>query len=174
MSAKIEAKAKVVEDIKDRLSRSKGTVMVDYKGVTVEEDTELRKQFRAASIDYKVLKNTLINRAAKELNLDDMSSFLAGPTAIAFSYDDPVAGAKIISDFIKKTSKMDIKVGVLDGKVIDKDEVKALASLPSKEVLIAKMLGSMNAPISGLVQVLNGTLRSFVYTLNAIKEKKEA
>ena len=174
MSANREAKKLVVADIKDKLSRAKGAVLVDYRGLTVQEATELRKQFREADIEYKVLKNTLIQLAAKELHLSEMDQFLTGPTAIAFGYNDPMVPAKILTEFIKKTKKMEVKGGLVEGKVIDTSGVEYLSSLPSREELIAKMLGSMNAPISGFVGVLSGTLRSLLYTLNAIKEQKGA
>ncbi|MGI6706093.1 MAG: 50S ribosomal protein L10 [Clostridia bacterium] len=174
MSANREAKKLVVADIKDKLSRAKGAVLVDYRGLTVQEATELRKQFREADIEYKVLKNTLIQLAAKELDLSEMDQFLTGPTAIAFGYNDPMVPAKILTEFIKKTKKMEVKGGLVEGKVIDTSGVEYLSSLPSREELIAKMLGSMNAPISGFVGVLSGTLRSLLYTLNAIKEQKGA
>ena len=125
-------------------------------------------------MDYKVYKNTLTELAAKDLGLDELIPYLKGPTAIAFGIKDPVAPAKILTEHMKKLKKMEFKVGVVDGKVIDVDGVKALADLPSREELIAKMLGSMNAPISGLVHVLGGTIRSLLYALNAVKETKEA
>ncbi len=174
MSANQEAKKLVVADIKDKLSRAKGAVLVDYRGLTVQEATELRKQFREADVEYKVLKNTLIQLAAKELDLSEMDQYLTGPTAIAFGYNDPVVPAKILTEFIKKTKKMEVKGGLVEGKVIDNSGVQYLSDLPSREVLLAKLLGSMNAPISGFVGVLSGTLRSLLYTLNAIKEQKEA
>jgi len=174
MSANLEAKKLVVADIKDKLSRAKGAILVDYRGLTVEEVTALRKQFREAGVEYKVLKNTLIQLAAKELDLSELDQYLEGPTAVAFGYNDPVIPAKILTEFIKKTKKMEIKGGLVEGKVIDNSGVQYLSDLPSREVLLAKLLGSMNAPISGFVGVLGGTLRSLLYTLNAIKEQKEA
>jgi len=174
MSANQEAKKVVVQEIKEKLQKTKGAVLVDYRGLTVEEVTELRKQFRQANVEYKVLKNTLVERAAKDLQIEGLEPFLAGPTAIAFGYEDPVIPAKIMTEFIKKAKKAEVKAGLLDGKVIDLNAVQALADLPSREVLIAKMLGSMKSPITGFVGVLGGTLRSLLYTLNAIKEQKEA
>ncbi len=169
-----EKKAQVVQELKDRFSNSSSAILVDYKGLNVQEVTELRNTFRQAGIEYKVYKNTLTEIAAKELGLEGLIPFLEGPTAIAFSEHDPVAPAKILTDAIKKYRKIEFKVGVVDGKVIDVDGVKALADLPSREELIAKMLGSMNAPIANLVGVLSGVPRALVYALNAIKEQKEA
>lgn len=173
MSARDE-KALVIAEIKGKLSDSKSAVLVDYRGLTVDEVTQLRKEFREKGAEYKVYKNTLMEIAAKELGLDGLIPFLKGPTAIAFGVKDPVAPAKVLTESIKKLKKMEIKAGVVEGMVIDVNGVKALAELPSREELIAKMLGSMNAPISGLVTVLGGTIRSLLYTLNAVKEKKEA
>ncbi|NLJ41474.1 MAG: 50S ribosomal protein L10 [Clostridiales bacterium] len=169
-----EQKAQVVQELKDKFEKSSSAVLIDYKGLNVQEATELRSTFRDAGVEYKVYKNTLTEIAAKELGLEEILPFLVGPTAIAFSEEDPVAPAKILNDAIKKLKKMELKVGVVDGKVIDVEGIKALADLPSKEELIAKMLGSMNAPISNLVGVLSGVPRALVCALNAIKDQKEA
>lgn len=173
MSAR-EQKAQVVAEIKEKLTGYSSAILIDYRGLTVEEVTQLRKDFRNNGVDYKVYKNTLTEIAAKEVGLDDLIPFLKGPTAIAFGVKDPVAPAKVLTESMKKLKKMEFKAGVVEGKVIDVNGVKALADLPSREELIAKMLGSMNAPITGLVTVLGGTLRSLLYALNAVKEKKEA
>ncbi len=173
MSAR-EEKVRIVEEIKQKLSQSSSAVLVDYRGLTVEEVTQLRKEFRENGVDYKVYKNTLTELAVKELGYEGLIPYLAGPTAIAFGVKDPVAPAKILTENIKKLKKMELKAGLVDGKVIDVEGVKALAELPSREELIAKMLGSMNAPITGLVRVLNGPIRGLVVALNAIREQKEA
>lgn len=173
MSAR-EQKAQIAAEIKEKLSGCSSAILIDYRGLTVEEVTQLRSDFRNNEVDYKVYKNTLTEIAAKELGLDELVPFLKGPTAIAFGVKDPVAPAKILTESMKKLKKMEFKVGVVDGKIIDVDGIKALAELPSREELIAKMLGSMNAPISGLVNVLGGTMRSLLYALNAVKESKEA
>ncbi|NLI60274.1 MAG: 50S ribosomal protein L10 [Clostridiales bacterium] len=169
-----EQKAQIVEELKDRFSKASSAILVDYKGLNVQEATELRNNFRQANVDYKVYKNTLTEIAAKEIGIEEIIPFLEGPTAIAFSDDDPVSPAKILTEAIKKYKKMEFKVGVVDGKVIDVDEIKDLAELPSREELIAKMLGSMNAPITNLVGVLSGPARALVYALNTIKDEKEA
>lgn len=169
-----EQKAQIVEELKDRFSKASSAILVDYKGLNVQEATELRNNFRQANVDYKVYKNTLTEIAAKEIGIEEIIPFLEGPTAIAFSDDDPVSPAKILTEAIKKYKKMEFKVGVVDGKVIDVDGIKDLAELPSREELIAKMLGSMNAPITNLVGVLSGPARALVYALNTIKDEKEA
>jgi large subunit ribosomal protein L10 len=137
----------------------------------VEQDTELRNALRKAGVEYKVVKNTLTRFAAKENGLEGLDTYLNGPTAMASSAD-AVAPAKVLSEFAKKYDKLKIKVGVVEGKVIDVSGVKALAELPPREVLIARVLGGFNAPISGLVNVLNGNIRGLVVALNAIAEQK--
>ena len=166
-------KAGKVAELKDLLSSSKGAVLVDYCGLTVAEDTELRSKMREAGVKYMVAKNTFIRIAAKEAGVEGLDSYLEHNTAVAFSAEDPVAPAKILNDFSKDHKAPEIKAGILDGKVIALDEVKALAELPSRDELLAKLVGSMQAPISGLVNVLQGTIRNFVYTLEAVRQKKE-
>lgn len=166
-------KAGKVAELKDLLSSSKGAVLVDYCGLTVAEDTELRSKMREAGVKYMVAKNTFIRIAAKEAGIEGLDAYLEHNTAVAFSAEDPVAPAKILNDFSKDHKALEIKAGILDGKVIALDEVKALAELPSREELLAKLVGSMQAPISGLVNVLQGTIRNFVYTLEDVRQKKE-
>ena len=161
-------KAAKVSELKDLMTGSKGVILVDYCGLTVAEDTDLRRKMREAGVTYMVAKNTFVRIAAKEAGIEGLDSFLEHNTALAFSAEDPVAPAKILSEFAK-----DHKAGILDGAVIGLDEVKALADLPSREVLLAKLIGSMQAPISGLVNVLHGTLRNFVYVVDAVRQKKE-
>lgn len=170
----LQQKQQVVKDLSEKIGAAKAFVLADYRGLTVEQDTELRNALRKAGVEYKVVKNTMTKFAAKENGLVDLDIFLNGPTAIAISTTDPVAPAKVISEFAKKYDKLEIKAGVVEGKVIDVDGVKSLAELPSREVLIAKVLGSFNAPISGFVNVLNGNIRGLVVALNAIAEQKGA
>ena len=173
MEAK-EKKAQIVAELKDKFENASSAVLIDYRGITVAEATVMREECRKAGVVYKIYKNTLTERAVKELGYDDLIPFLKGPTAIAFGVDDPVAPAKLLSDTIKKLKKMEFKVGMVEGKIIDVNGINALANLPSREELIAKMLGSMNAPISGLAMVLSGTIRSLLYALKAVEEKKSA
>ena len=174
MSNATESKAAVVAEIKDKLTRAQGVVLVNYAGITVQEVTALRAQFRAAGIDYKVYKNTLVARAANELGIQGMDEYLHGSTAFAFGYNDPVAPAKVMSDYIAKAKKMEIKGGVLESKVIDASGVEGLSKLPSKEIMVVMLLGVMNAPARNFVSVLSGPARSLAQVLNAIKEKKGA
>lgn len=168
-------KERVVEEIRDKFERASSALLTDYRGLNVAEVTELRKQLREAGIEYKVVKNTLTHLAIKDFDYsDELKEFLQGPTAIAFSYEDPVAAAKILSKFAKDHKNLEIKVGLVEGKVVDINGIKNLADLPSREVLIAKVLAGMQAPISGLVNVLNGPMRGLVYALQAIKDKKQS
>lgn len=176
--ANITKKQAIVAELKAQLESAKGVVLTSYKGLTVAQDTELRRELRAAGVSYHVVKNTMIRLAAKEAGIEGFDEHLEGTTAFAFSTEDAVAPAKVICDFIKK-GKLDdagiltVKVGMVEGKVIDETGVKELASLPSREELIAKVLGSMNAPITNTVNVLQGVIRNAVYVLDAIRAQKE-
>ena len=174
MSDKKIAKEQVVNEIKEKFQRAEAVVLVDYRGLNVAEVTELRKRLREAGADYKVYKNTLMTRALTELGIEGLIPYLTGPNAVALGYDDPVVPAKIISEFAKDHDKLEIKVGMISRKVIGVEGIKALANLPSKEVLVAQALGGLNAPITGFVNVLQGNIRKLVYALNAIAEKKTA
>lgn len=173
------AKQAVVAQLKEQLESAKGVVLTSYKGLTVAQDTELRRELREAGVSYHVVKNTMLRIAAKEAGIEGIEEHLEGTTAFAFSTEDAVAPAKVICGFIKKNKLEDaevltVKVGMVEGKVIGVDEVKALAALPSREELIAKLLGSMNAPISNTVNVLQGVIRNAVYVLDAIRSQKES
>ena len=169
----LKKKEAVVDSIKAKLEASQSVVLIDYRGLTVAEVTELRNQMREAGVEYQVLKNTMIKRAAEKAGIEGLDPILEGPTAVAFGINDPVAPAKILTKFAKDTKKITIKGGVLAGNAIDVAAVENLAKLPSKEELIAKMLGSLNAPITGLVMVLSGVTSKFVRTLEAIRVQKE-
>jgi large subunit ribosomal protein L10 len=171
--AVLESKQKVVEEISDKLQRSVASVLTDYRGLNVSEATKLRKELRDAGVEYKVLKNTLTKLAAEKVGLEGLNPHLTGPTAIAFSYDDPVAPARILAKFAKEYKKLVLKSGVLEGKIIDAAAISALADLPSREVLLAQVLAGFQGPISGFVNVMQGNLRNFACVINAIKEQKE-
>ena len=166
-----ESKVKAVEEIRDRFSRSKSAILADYRGLNVAEMTDLRKQLRQQEIELKVLKNTLTSIAVKDLNYD-LDEFLQGPTAIAFSYNDPVAPAKVMAEFAKKYKSLELKAGIVEGKVADKDMVIELSKMPPREELLAKAVGSIQSPLYGIVGVLDGSLRNLVYTLQAVQDKK--
>lgn len=170
----LQQKQAVVADIVSKLKGSQSAVLVDYRGLTVTEATNLRNLFRAQNVEYRVIKNTMLTLAAKDAGIEGLEEYLKGPTAVAFGMEDAVAPAKVMTEFIKSARKTEIKAGVVSGKVVDAKGVQALADLPPKEVLIAKMLGSMNAPATNFVGVLSATIRSFMYALNAVGEKKGA
>lgn len=159
---RVVKEAKVVE-IKEKLEKAQAVILASYQGLTVEEDTQLRKNLREAGVEYRVYKNTLVKIAAKELGIEGIDEYLEGPVSIAFGYEDATAPARILNDFAKDHKKLDLKAGVVEGKVFNEAEVKQLATIPSKEVLIAKLLGSIKAPLSNLA-----------YLLSAIKDQKES
>lgn len=165
-------KEAVVAELVKKFTSSKSMVITDYKGLDVAAITELRKQLREAEVEYKVVKNTLARIAANNTELEDINKFFVGPTAIAFGVEDAISPAKVLVDFIKKHTELEIKGGALSGAVIDHEKVKSLAKIPPREVLLAQALAGMKAPISGLVNVLQGNLRGLVQVLNQVKEQK--
>ncbi|MBP3953396.1 50S ribosomal protein L10 [Bacillus suaedae] len=158
----LEQKKQVVSDIASKLRDSKATVVVDYRGLTVAEVTELRKQLREAGVEFKVYKNTLARRATAEAELTALDEQLVGPTAIAFSNDDVIAPAKVINDFAKKHEALEIKAGVIEGQVASVAEIKALAELPSREGLLSMLANVLQAP-----------MRGFALVTKAVAEQKE-
>ena len=165
-------KTSVVEGVKEKMQAAQSMVLIDYRGLTVAELTDLRNRCRKEGVEYAVIKNTMIRKAAEELGIEGLEPMLHGPTAVAFGMTDAVAPAKILVNFIKDVKKTEIKCGVMEGKVLDVKGVEALAELPPKEVLIAKMMGSLNAPITNFVGVLSATLRSLVYAIEAVRKQK--
>ncbi len=172
--ANLEAKSQVVAEVKDKLSQAKGVVLADYRGLTVAQVTRLRAQLREAGVEYKVIKNTMVKRAASELGLTGLDPYLEGPTALAFGLTDPVAPAKVLTEFAKANKDLEIKAGVVEGKVIGLDGVKALADLPPREVLLAQVLGAMQSPLVGLANVLQGPIRKLGYALEEVRKLKAA
>ena len=170
----LQVKEQNIEEIKEKINNSQSIILVDYRGLNVEQLTELRSRYRAAGVEYKVYKNTMMRFAFKDSGLEGFNEFLKGPSAVAFGYDDPVQAAKITAEFAKVNDKLEIKAGIVDGKVIDVAGVNSLAELPSREVLVAQALGGLNAPIQGFANVLQGTIRSLAIVLNAISEEKAA
>ena len=150
MSSAIEAKKQIVQEIADKMKSSKSTIVVDYRGLNVAEVTELRKQLREAGVEFKVYKNSLTRLAADSVELSALNESLTGPNAIAFSNEDVVAPAKILNDFAKKHEALEIKAGVIEGNVSTKEEVQALAELPSREGLLSMLLSVLQAPIRNL------------------------
>ena len=154
MSANLNAKQALVEEIKQKLQKAKTVVVADYRGVTVEQDTKLRAEFRKSGAEYRVYKNRLILRALNELGYTGCESFLEGTNAIAFGYEDEVAPAKLVVGAKAENCEFPIKFGIYNGSVIDANEVKKLASIPSREVLLAQLVGMLSSPMRGLAVCL--------------------
>jgi large subunit ribosomal protein L10 len=162
MMGAIESKQQVVSEITTKLNDSKATILVDYRGLTVGEVTELRKQLREANVEFKVYKNTLARRATAEANLTDLDEYLVGPTAIAFSNDEVVAPAKVLNSFAKEHEALEIKAGVLEGRTASVEEIKAIAELPSREGLLSMLLSVLQAP-----------MRNVALATKAVADQKE-
>ena len=171
MSANLEAKKLVVEEIKEKFSNAKTLAFVDYRGITVDEDTKLRKKFRENGCDYKVYKNRLMLKALSDLGIECPANNFEGTTAVAIGYTDEVTPAKIVCDCVKETNKMVIKFGIVNGATVDAKNIEALSKLPSKEELIAKLLGTLNNTASSLCRVLSAPARGLVVALNAVATK---
>ncbi len=152
--AKVELKKPVVEEISELLNGAATAVVVDYRGLTVAEDTELRKQLREAGVVYKVYKNTMINFAIKDTEFADLAQHLEGPTAIAVCKDDATAAARVLAKFAKTAEALEIKGGVVDGVYYDAVGIGQIASIPSREVLLSKLLGSMQSPVTNFARVI--------------------
>ena len=175
-SAKVlEEKKTQVSQLVSQMQNAVAGVVVDYKGINVDNDTKLRRQLREAGVDYAVVKNTLLRRAVREAGLEDLEPVFVGTTAIATSTSDPVAPAKILNEYAQKSKgAFTIKAGFIEGKVVAPAQVKDIASLPSREVLIAQALAGLNAPISGFVNVMQGNIRALATVLQAIADQKSA
>ncbi len=167
-------KEKVVAEVVDKISRAQGMYFTQFSGITVAEATELRAEFRKAGVEYRVIKNTLIKRALKQVADYDtfLDEKLNGPTAIAFGYNDPVSPAKVIKKFREKVSKLDVKACVIGKDVFDSSKFDELAALPTREESIASIMGSLTAPVSGVVGVLNEIMRQIVGLVEAIEGTK--
>ena len=166
-------KETAVQELRDRLAASHNLFLTDYAGLTVEEITKLRGELRKDGNTYAVVKNTLFRIAAGDL-AKQLESFLAGPTGIVFAGEDPVAPAKALKTFSDATKKVSVKAAYIDGQIVDAKQVARLASLPSKQELIAKLVGSLASPLRGLVTVLSGNQSGLVRVLNQIREQREA
>ncbi len=166
-----EEKIKFVQELEQKLQENSDLIVTDYRGLTVEQITDLRNKLREKGVYYQVVKNNLVKIALKNNNIEGMDEYFFGPSAVAFAKDDPVSPCKILSDFAKKGT-LKIKGGYSEGKVITENDINELAKIPSKEVLIAKLLGSLQSPASGLLNVLNGPIRNLVYVLQEISNQK--
>ena len=152
--AKVEVKAPIIDEIKGYVEKASAAVLVDYRGLTVEEDTRLRKALREAGVVYKVYKNTYLTRAFEGSDFAQLNKDLEGPTAVAFGIDDATAPARIIAEFAKKAPKLEFKAGVVEGVYYDVNGLEKVAQIPSREVLISKLLGSLQSPIANMARVL--------------------
>ena len=153
--AKVELKKPIVEEISELLNGAATAVVVDYRGLTVAQDTELRKQLREAGVVYKVYKNTMINFAIKDTEFSDLAQHLEGPTALAVSKEDATAPARVLAEFAKKADKLELKAGVVEGTYYDEKGIQVIATIPSREILLGKLLGSIQSPIANFARVIN-------------------
>ena len=169
----IEEKKQFVEALHQRLEKCKVLILTDFKGLNVETMTELRRKLREAKVEYQVIKNTMLRRASEGTGFEKIKDAFKGTSAVALSYEDPVAPAKVLTEFAKKNEKLQIRVGVMQGKVLDLSQIKALASLPSREQLLAHVLSTMMAVPTSLVTALSDVPRRMINVLQALKEQKE-
>lgn len=161
MSQNFENKKVKVEEIREKFSNAKSAILVDYRGLTVDEATELRSKFREAGVEYKVYKNNLMKLAIKESSFEGLTADLSGPSAVAFGYEDPVTPAKIVKDFAKEHKNLELKAGVVEGEYYDNIKIIEIADIPSREVLLSRLVGSFQAPVS-----------NFAFLIKNIAEKK--
>lgn len=167
-------KVAAVEDLERRLRASAVVILTDYRGLTVNEIGALRGRLREANIEYRVAKNTLLALAAERCGYTDLSPFLSGPTAVVFGKDDPGLPARLLQEFIRQYRKLEIKGGVVAGEALDASSVRALAALPSRPELLARAVGTIQAPLRAIVTVLSGPARALVTALDALRAQREA
>lgn len=167
-----EDKQQVVGEVREDLQRAITAIITDYRGLNVAQISTLRRALRAEKVKYAVIKNTLAKRAAHDLGLEVLDVYLEGPTAIAFSFDDPVAPAKVLAKYTKEFDKLQVKGGLLEGALIDPAGIKALADLPSREVLLGMVAGTFASPMTSFAGAMQGVLRKFAGTLQAVRDQK--
>jgi len=171
---KKEEKGQVITELRQRFSEAKAVILTDYKGMTVAELSEVRKLLRRGDVDYRVVKNTLARIASQETPISVAKDAFKGPVAIAMGYKDPVAAAKKVIEFSKKNEKLKLSAGVIEGRLYNAIEVRAIADLPSREVLLSMLAGVFQAPLSKMVAALSATVSSLAYALGALKTRKES
>lgn len=171
VSKALDAKKESVKKLKDCIDKAKIAVIADYKGFNVKEMTDLRKLLYKEDAEYKIVKNTVLSRAVDSA-YPDLQKHMQGTTAILLGYKDAVAPLKIMVDFLKEIEKGAVRAGVIENAFVGQEDLIKISKLPGRDVLLAKLVGSMKSPMSGLVNVMQGTIRSLVYALNAYKEKK--
>lgn len=171
---RLDKKKEIAEELHEKFLKSKIVILTDYKGLDVASVSDLRKKLNDVNVEFKVVKNTLLVRASENTDIQAIKDDFKGPSAVALSYDDPVAPAKVITEFAGANDKFEIKVGVMGGKRLDVNAIKALSSLPSREVLLAQVLSAMNGVPTAFVRVLNAVPQKLLYALQAIKDQKDA
>ena len=171
---RLDEKQRIAEDLRDRFSKAAIIVVTDYKGLDVASMNDLRRKLRAEDIEFQVVKNTLLIRAAEDTDVAVIQEFFKGPSALALSQDDPVAPAKILTQFAKDNEKLEIKAGLMNGKLLNTDAIKAIAVLPSREVLLGQLLSAFNEIPTSFVRTIAEIPRSLLNVLTAIKDQKEA
>jgi large subunit ribosomal protein L10 len=169
-----QSKEQLVAELSAKLKESKAAFLANYRGISVEQSNELRTKLREAGVEYRVVKNTLLSLACKGTDFECLQEYLTGPTALALATDDPVQPAKVLYEFAKDSKVFELKSGALDGNVLSIEDIEALSKLPSREVLLGKMLSSMSAPATNFVGVLAAVPRSLVQVLGAIQDQKSA
>ncbi len=171
---KLDEKKKIVDELKDKFSKSKVVIVTDYKGLDVTTINSLRRELRESQVEYRVVKNTLLIRAAENTDLAMIKDNFKGPSAIAISYEDPVAPAKVLTDFAKDHEQLDIKAAVMEGRALGLEAIKALSKLPSREEIVGQLLSVMTGVPTGLVRALSDVPRRLLNVLGAVKNQKEA
>lgn len=168
-----QEKSRIVSELQDKFGKAKGIVFTDYRGLNVEELTNLRIALRSSALEYKVVKNTLAKRAAEGTPVNAAKEIFSGPIGIAIGYDDPVLVIKKVFEYRKTNEKLEIKGGVVEGGVYTPEQMKTISELPPREVLLATLVGAMQSPLSKLAGLLNSTLTQFMYAMESFKQKKE-
>lgn len=171
---RLQEKQAIVEELQEKFRQSRLVIVTDYQGLNVEKMSALRRKLRDENIEYRVVKNTLLVRAAQDTDVAALEPYFTGPSAIAMSFEDPVAPAKVLTDFAKENEKLEIKVGLLRGKVLEMADIKALSALPSREALLGQLLSVMNGVPGGFVRTLAAVPQGLLNVLVAIKDQKEA
>ena len=171
---KLDEKKKIVDELKDKFSKSKVVIVTDYKGLDVTTINSLRRELRESQVEYRVVKNTLLIRATEDTDLAMIKDNFKGPSAVAISYEDPVAPAKVLTDFAKDHEQLNIKAAVMEGRALDLAAIKALSKLPSREAIVGQLLSVMTGVPTGLVRALSDIPRRLLNVLGAVKNQKEA
>jgi len=170
-----DSKKKILQDLIVKFKESKGVILTDYQGMNVSQISSLRNEIKEEKVEFKVVKNTLLEKASEELNVEDLTKDLIGCTAMAFCSDDGVAPARLLKEYFRKNKiNLKVKSGLINGRVFNPEKIMEIASLPTKDVLIAQMINGIKSPLYSLVFILQGPLRGLIYTLEAIKKQKEA